>query len=379
VEDQLEDLRQDESDVDAADRWKDTMPPGYSELEVALEVTRGVDPSSTFKNRWAANILLKSIQQFERRTRDEEEWLTLEAPEETDRCWKRQEIARYARREVMILRDVEFYDSVKKKKKLYKVAAVASLVSHCKRDHEGNVFAYFNDQDSAVRAFLSKSCAHFMRRRFKMCHYLGDLSKLCVEHMPPSQRRRGGKLQFHRSDFFLNEQDMAHLARDVLHLMVTYPNAKKADVFFICPEPTVGEIWTSRAALEEKERLCGGYMTMGKFPQHQTLGEGYSWAHIDAYGGIARQAIHRFCCLHLDSEVNMNCEQCRSLCLQLRSPHSAVADGIDGQVVDQVDGQVNDRVDDQAPSRDSPRAGTDGASNGNVSGSDGLKISVLTV
>ena len=144
---------------------------------------------------------------------------------------------------------------------------VELLVSHARMAKDGHAYIYFHDDQSACTAFALYPS---IRECFSLAHAVEDAEGVLKE-----------------LDFLPREEARSGL-RNYLHLLCQYDCGTVADVFFLMPnELTQEDRNEARESIKVHDRASVVY---GEFPFHITGGEGYGWAQIDAYAGLAKGA-----------------------------------------------------------------------------------------
>jgi len=90
--------------------------------------------------------------------------------------------------------------------------------------------------------------------------------------------------------FLSAEEQRAETLRNVVHLKVCYHGSNKvADIYFLRGELAQQDQTAIRESLRPWETTwrTGPAHPLGLFPYHETLAEGYSWAHVEAYAQYA--------------------------------------------------------------------------------------------
>ena len=150
--------------------------------------------------------------------------------------------------------------------------SIRQLVCGVKEFHDGHVYVYFHSEAAVCNFFETYPAAAM---QLKMCHALvsGDLG----------------------ASMFLPVVDQQLLLRNVLHVEAVYADGNKGQVYFLRGEIDSDRLAEVRKNLAPDERKCSngqppmGVVPDGQFPSHSTgSGEGYGWAHINAYAAYAK-------------------------------------------------------------------------------------------
>lgn len=93
-------------------------------------------------------------------------------------------------------------------------------------------------------------------------------------------------------EHFLDSLTMrAETLRHSLHLRIKYSNGNWGDMYYLRAECDPDDLEAVHDYLEDHEPTPGlPWTTMGKYPSHSTMGEGYTWRHINAYAELANTA-----------------------------------------------------------------------------------------
>jgi len=150
----------------------------------------------------------------------------------------------------------------------WRSAALKQLVSHV-RVRDGHAYLYFMTDATLLEAFLEFP---ELRENFRIAQSI-DSDKGLMEE-----------------DFLSTEVMHTETLRHSAHFKVRYSNGATGDVFYLRGETAPEDLREVRGFLKDYEPATHIYTTIGQYPSHSTLGEGYTWAHIDAYAKFSHKS-----------------------------------------------------------------------------------------
>jgi len=174
----------------------------------------------------------------------------------------------------MVKRDPKDKDLVKRKEPVKETELIKGLISHA-RIRDGHVYLYFMTDASLKVAF--ENYPH-IRDNFRICQAVeGMTGEFDINEHP---------------EHFLDSLTMrAETLRHSVHLRIKYSNGNWGDMYYLRAECDPDDLEAVHEYLEDHEPTPGApWTTMGKYPSHSTMGEGYTWRHINAYAELANTA-----------------------------------------------------------------------------------------
>jgi len=170
-----------------------------------------------------------------------------------------------------------FYNMVKRdghEEQVKETELVKGLISHA-RIRDGHVYVYFMTDASLKVAFESYN---HIRNNFRICQAVEDMTgELDIKEHP---------------EHFLDSLTMrAETLRHSVHLHVKYSNGNRGDMYYLRAECDPDDLEKVHKYLADYDPTPGvPWTTMGRYPSHSTMGEGYTWRHINAYAELANTA-----------------------------------------------------------------------------------------
>jgi len=151
----------------------------------------------------------------------------------------------------------------------WSLSALRHHTSHV-RARDGHVYLYFVSDEALAKAFTGFA---FIRQNFKICQAVDAMKGL-------------------EDDDFLDTEVMeAETLRHSTRLIVRYNDGLLCDFFFLRGEVSPAKQRQVREHLQPYEPCSLLWTTIGKFPGHSTLGEGYTYAHVNAYAEYAKTSM----------------------------------------------------------------------------------------
>jgi len=147
-----------------------------------------------------------------------------------------------------------------------KDTALAHLVSHV-RTREDHVYLYFMSDADVETAFVEFP---YIRNNFKIAQSLEGTKKL------------------KSSDYLESDVMRKETLRHAAHFRVVYSNGSCGDFFFLRGETSPNDLEEVRAYLKPYEPSPTPWTTIGAYPGHSTLGEGFTWPHVDKYAEFSK-------------------------------------------------------------------------------------------
>jgi len=151
----------------------------------------------------------------------------------------------------------------------WSLSALRHHTSHVRAAHDQHVYLYFTSDEALEKAFTGYA---FIRRNFKICQAV-EAKGLADD------------------DFLDTEVMEAETLRHSTRLIVRYNDGSLCDFFFLRGEVSPAKQRQVREHLKPYEPCSLLWTTIGKFPGHSTLGEGYTYAHVNAYAEYAKTSM----------------------------------------------------------------------------------------
>jgi len=157
---------------------------------------------------------------------------------------------------------------------------IKGLISHA-RIRDGHVYLYFMTDQALKTAF--ENFPH-IRNHFRICQALEP------QYMTGQLSADGFNKQ--HNHHYLHPRIMREeTLRHSVHFKVKYANGNTGDVYYLRAEVDPDDMYKVHRYLEKHEPSPGlPWTTMGKYPAHSTIGEGYTWRHVNAYAELANTA-----------------------------------------------------------------------------------------
>jgi len=148
-------------------------------------------------------------------------------------------------------------------------AVLQTAMSHV-RARDGHVYIYFMSDSAMNDAF---NYFDEVRKNFRICQ--------------STQKGKG----LTDDDFLPTEVMRRETLRMSLRFSIRYNNGAIGDFFMLRGETTPEDNRRVHEDLRQYENLPLPWTTIGKWPNHSTIGEGYTWMHFDAYASFASTAM----------------------------------------------------------------------------------------
>jgi len=149
------------------------------------------------------------------------------------------------------------------------LSALRQHVSHV-RSYEGHTYLYFMHDEACRKVFLMYP---FIREHFRIAQSIASDTGLLPE------------------DYLNTEVMRKETLRHSAHFVVRYNNGSTGDFFYLRGEHSPEDLQAVRSYLKEYEPSGQLWTTIGSYPGHDTLGEGYTWAHVDAYAQFSKTSM----------------------------------------------------------------------------------------
>lgn len=192
-------------------------------------------------------------------------------------------LAREAATRELMLGDVEIDDPKLNSK--WRKQALKQLISHV-RSRNGHSYVYFMDEKSLALAFKHYP---FLKEDLKICQ---SLEKKFMKDLDVHEN-------FLPTVVIENET-----LRHFVHFVVRYNDGVMCNFYFIRGEHSPEDLADVHAELSQYEPSKAPWTTLGDYPYNSTLGEGYTWAHVNAYAEYCRKSLKSAWLHGLKDQVN---------------------------------------------------------------------------
>jgi len=148
----------------------------------------------------------------------------------------------------------------------WEMQALKNYISHV-RLRDGHAYIYFVNDATANKAF---TLFPFIRENFKLAQAIDVTDGLFDE------------------DYLSTEVMHNETLRHSAHFRIKYCNGTTGDFYYLRGECAPQDLAEVRESLKPYEPSTQLWTTIGQYPGHSTLGEGWTYAHIDAYAKFSR-------------------------------------------------------------------------------------------